>query len=331
MNVAVVGAGRIGAFHARTLADHDDVDGVVVADVDGERARSVADSCGGRVAGSVDDAIGAADAVVIAASTSAHVELVERAAAARRATYCEKPVAFTTGDLRRAIAAIDDARVPFQVGFQRRFDAGFAEARRRIGADDIGRVYALRMVSADREPPPAGYVSTSGGIFRDMHVHDFDALRFLTGAEVVEVYATGALLGLDTVDPHGDDSASALVMTLSDGSLATLTGARQHARGYDVRVEVSGTEGTLAIGLDPRTPMSSAEGGVAFPDGDPYTGFLDRFAQAYRAEMAAFVDLAAGRGPNLCTGADALAALRAALAAGLSRVEHRPVGVDEIT
>lgn len=331
MRMGVLGAGRIGSFHAETLCAHPDVDDVVIADAIAERARNLAGNLGAVSVETVDAALRAnLDAVVIAASTSAHVALVHMAADSGLPIFCEKPVAFQVEDLASVIRHTRDASVLLQVGFQRRFDAGYDEARRRIESGEIGRIYTLRMVASDREPPPAGYVPLSGGVFRDMHIHDFDVLRFLTGCEVEEVYAKGLPLGIEDFDCDGDPGTTAAVLSMIDGPLVTLTGQRDNRAGYDVRMEIAGSRGTIAVGLDARTPLRSAEEGVAWPGGEPYSGFLDRFGAAYRAELAAFVDAVLGRGVSRCTGEDALAALRVALAAGRSRAEQRPVRIDEI-
>lgn len=330
MRVAILGAGRIGTFHATTLVEHPAVERVVIADTRQERAVELASHLGADAANTVADALDDVDACVIAASTDAHVALVQRAVAGGLPVFCEKPVAFELGPLLDLQARVRAAGVAMQVGFQRRFDAGFVEAARLLRAGELGRLRTIRLISADREPPHEGYIPTSGGIFRDMHVHDFDIFRWLTGEEIDEVFATGSALGDEAFDRHDDPGRTAITLRTAEGTLATLTGSRDNGGGYDVRMEVGGSLGTVAVGLDRRAPLWSSEA-LGPPDPkEPYEGFLDRFGPAYRAELSAFVEVVNGDRPSPCTLDDAIAALRVALAAGLSFAEGRAVKVGEV-
>ncbi|MCI0685751.1 MAG: Gfo/Idh/MocA family oxidoreductase [Sporichthyaceae bacterium] len=330
MRIALVGAGRIGAFHAEVLARHPEVDELLVTDADRARAASLADKVGASQVPDLAAAIQAgAGAVVIAAATAAHAELIHTAADAGLPIFCEKPVAIDVAATRAVLGHVASAAVPLQVGFQRRFDPGYLAARDALAGGGLGRLHTLRAVTSDPAPPHPEYVAQSGGQYRDLHIHDFDAIRFVTGREVETVYAVGANIGAEFFAAAGDVDTTAAVLRLDDGALALVTGTRYHAAGYDVRLELSGTGGTLVAGLSERTPVRSAETGIGWPSEPAYTGFLDRFAAAYQAELAAFIDYAQGRIDSPCTGADALAALLISEAAERSRALDRPVRIAE--
>ena len=270
MRAGLIGTGRIGVLHAETLRRIPDITELVLADADPERVRAVAGAVGAAVAG-VDEILdGRVDALLIAAATPAHAELVRRGADAGLPVFCEKPLA---ADVAGTVAVIEYARaagVSLQVGFMRRFDAGYRAARDAVLSGRLGTVHTLRATTADASPPPAAYIPTSGGIFRDCHVHDFDIVRFVTGREVASVWATGANKGEAFFAEAGDVDTAAAVLTLDDGTLASVTGSRYNGGGYDVRLEVAGSAGMVAVGLDDRAPLRSAEPGVAWPPEPPY-------------------------------------------------------------
>jgi myo-inositol 2-dehydrogenase/D-chiro-inositol 1-dehydrogenase len=331
MRIVVLGAGRIGTLHAELLARHPDVSELLVADADLAKARRLADKLGAR---HVDDFVSALteplDGVVVATPTSTHVGVVRTAVDAGVPVFCEKPIALdltTTREINRYVAA---AGVPLQVGFQRRFDAAYRAAQDAYRNGSLGSVHTLRAITADPAPPSADYIRTSGGQFRDMHIHDFDAIRFVTGREVVAVRATGANTGEPFFREAGDVDTTAAILTLDDGSLAVVTGTRYNGAGCDVRLELAGTRATLAVGLDDRSPLRSADPGIPWPHLAPYATFLDRFADAYEAELSAFLDYARGRMGCPCAAEDALAALLVAEAAERSRHEDRPVEIVEL-
>lgn len=331
MRIGLVGAGRIGAFHAETLAGLAGVEQVVVTDADLVRARGVAEKVGAGVADSVAALVGSGvDGLVIAAPTSVHAELIGVAAAAGLPVFCEKPVASDLAGTRAVLAQVAAAGVALHVGFQRRFDTGYAALREAVQGGALGWLHTLRACTADPAPPPAGYVPTSGGIFRDCSVHDFDIVRWVTGREVVEVYATGANRGEAFFAAAGDVDTAVAVLTLDDGTLATCSATRYNGAGYDVRLEACGSAGTLVAGLDDAAPLTSAEPGAAWPNRPAYGGFMERFRDAYVAELTAFTEVVAGRAPSPCTGDEALQALLVAEAADASRRQGRPVQVAEV-
>ena len=330
MRIGLVGAGRIGAFHAETLAESPQVAAVVVADAVPERAAAVAEKVGARAVAGVADLFAAGiDGVVIAAPTASHADLIRAAARAGLPVFCEKPIAPDVAGTRAVLADVAAAGVPLQVGFQRRFDAGYAALRAAVRGGELGWLHTLRACTADPAPPHPDYIPTSGGIFRDCSVHDFDAVRWVTGRDVLEVFATGANRGAEFFAAAGDVDTGIAVLRLDDDTQAVCTATRYNGAGYDVRMEVCGSAGTLVTGLDDSAPLVSAER-MPWPSGRPYGGFLERFRAAYVAELAAFCEFAAGRRESPCTGEEALAALLVAEAAELSRRERRPVMVSEV-
>ncbi|MFC8232730.1 Gfo/Idh/MocA family oxidoreductase [Streptomyces sp. NPDC057284] len=331
MRIGLIGTGRIGSFHAGVLARHPAVDALVVTDTDGARAAAVAARTGASTAGSVAEVLSAGvDAVVIASATSTHAELIGAAARAGLPAFCEKPIALDPAGTLSALREVERAGSVLQLGFMRRFDAGYAAARTAVRGGALGRLHTVRAVTSDPAPPPAAYLPHSGGLFRDCLVHDFDILRWVTGREVVEVYATGSDAGPAMFRAAGDVDTAAALLTLDDATLATATATRCNGAGYDVRMELAGEIGQIAVGLDERTPLTSVEPQGPAAPAKPWPGFLERFAPAYEAELDAFVRVVRGEVTNPCDGREALYALRIAEACELSRREHRPVAVAEI-
>ncbi|MQY07768.1 Gfo/Idh/MocA family protein [Actinomadura macrotermitis] len=277
----------------------------------------------------VAELFGQVDALVVAAATDAHADLVRRGVAAAIPVFCEKPLAADLdGTFHIMAAAAADAGVPVQVGFQRRFDAGYVAAREAVASGRLGRLHTLRSCGLDPAPPPAAYVPTSGGLFRDCLIHDLDSVRYVTGRSVVQVMAVGANLGDAVFRECGDVDTGAALLVLDDGALCLLAATRYNAAGYDVRLELFGSRDSVVAGLDERTPVTPLPGGG--PAASPYTGFLDRFAAAYDAELRAFVEVAAGERPNPCPPEEALEAFYLAEACELARREGRAVDPREV-
>jgi myo-inositol 2-dehydrogenase / D-chiro-inositol 1-dehydrogenase len=330
MRIGLAGAGRIGARHAETLGNVPEVESVVIADVDAGRARTLAGKYAAEAVDTVDDLFAAGlDGVVVAAATDAHAELVTRAADARIPAFCEKPVAADLVGTLQVVGAVKRSGSPVQVGFQRRFDAGHVAVRDAVVAGRLGWLHTVRSCTLDPAPPLPGYIPVSGGIFRDCAVHDIDGVRFVTGRDVVQVVAVGANKGEDYFAESGDVDTGAALLTLDDGTIAIICETRYNAAGYDVRLEALGSKDSLVAGLDEHTPLASADGHT-LDDGTPYTGFLERFAAAYVAEMRAFLRVVAGQAESPCPPEEALEAFYVAEACERSRREQRAVTIEEV-
>lgn len=332
MRIGLAGAGRIGRMHARILGDLPGVDTVLVADPDSQTAQHVAQASSFEAAASVDQLFDAGlDALVVAAATDAHAELVVRAAKSGLPVFVEKPVAVDVDGTLDVIDAIQGTNVPVQVGFQRRFDPGYVAAREQVASGALGWIHTLRSTTLDPAPPTPEYVASSGGIFRDCAVHDFDSIRWVTGQEVTAVSAFGANRGDAFFRDSDDVDTAAALLRLADESIAVVSCARYNGAGYDVRLEVLAQRGSVAVGLDEHVPLRSTEAGVRFPAGPAYTAFPERFVSAYRAELDTFLSSVVRDGePSPCTPLDALEAFYVAEAAELSRQEQRTVTVREV-
>ena len=324
------GAGRIGAIHAANLSASGAARLKHVVDVNAAAAGALAAKHGARVS---DTATALADpevgAVIIASSTDTHAELVIAAARAGKAIFCEKPVDLSLARVDEALAAVRAAGVPMLVGFNRRFDPSFAELHRRIVAGAIGTVEQVVITSRDPAPPPLAYIGVSGGMFRDMTIHDFDMARWMLGEEPTEVFATGAALVDPAIAAAGDiDSAMVLLRTAS-GRMAHINNSRRAAYGYDQRVEVHGSLGRLVAGNRAGTTVEQADAQAVSAD-KPLHFFLERYADAYRIELAAFIEAVAQGAPMPVGAQDGRQALVLAEAALLSLRANRPVAVSEV-
>jgi len=332
VRVGVIGVGKIGRMHAELLTHQ--VPGAsvsVVHDALEDAARDVAEELGVASAAEVDEVLGAddVDAVAICSTTDTHPDLIVAAARAGKAIFCEKPVSLDLGEVDRALAVVDEAGVPFQIGFNRRFDPAHAAVAAAVRDGTVGDPHLLRISSRDPAPPPLSYVRSSGGIFLDMTIHDFDMARFVTGSEVVEVFARGAV----RIDPGfaeaGDFDTATVTLVHENGCLTTIDNSRQALYGFDQRVEVFGSHG-MAASENPlaHTTIVRTKGGTrAAPL--PYF-YLERYVPSYVREWEAFVAaVSAGETPAV-TGIDARAPLAIGLAAWRSLREGRPVRVDEV-
>jgi myo-inositol 2-dehydrogenase / D-chiro-inositol 1-dehydrogenase len=331
LHIGLIGVGRIGRFHARTLQDLDDVAALTLTDLDHDRAAEAAAELGAEAVPTPDDLVAAdVDAIVVATPTPAHASMLRLAARAAIPAFCEKPAALDLATMDDLVEEVERAGILVQIGFQRRFDAGYRAAHDAVADGALGNLLVVRAATHDPSPPAEAYIAASGGIFRDLHIHDFDAIRYVTGQEVTEVYADGAVREPAWFERHGDVDAAVAILRLGGGTLAILTGTRTDPLGYDVRLEVFGSKDSIVVGLDERSPFRSIEAGAASPAGPGYRDFLDRFEPAYRSELAAFVAAVRDEGPSACTLREARAALLVAVAAERSRAERRPVAIEEV-
>ncbi len=323
LSVALLGAGRIGTVHAETLAGLSGIAVAAVADADEAAARRLAARLGAKVRDvAAIAADGAIDAVLICTPTDTHAPLIERFARAGKAIFCEKPIDL---DSRRAAAALEvvaQSKVPLMVGFNRRFDPRFAALRRAIDEGRIGRVESVLIVSRDPAPPPLDYIRRSGGLFKDMTIHDFDMARFLLDEEIATVRAEAAALVDPAIGAAGDHDTASVILTTASGRQAVIVNSRRSGYGYDQRIEVHGSGGMVAAPNPvPAEIVTADAAGLHRPPLHDF--FMTRYRDAYRAEMAAFVAaLREGRPPRP-DGGDGLAALRIAEAADRSLVSGR--------
>lgn len=330
MRIGVIGVGRIGILHAATLAGLDQVDQVMVTDALPGAAQRVAEENGYLSAPDVDTLLRQVDAVVITTPTTTHPALLRSTTTAGLPTFCEKPVAATLAETIELVGVVEAGPVPVQIGFQRRFDAGYRRAREAVRSGELGFVHTLRANTHDQAPPAASYIPTSGGLFRDCSIHDFDIIRYVTGREVTSAYGVGANKGDPFFTAGGDVDTCAAVLTLDDDTLATVTATRYNGAGHDVRLEVMGSQGTIGVGFDDSLAVRSAEQDVDFPRGPQKWSFMERFQPAYRSELAAFAELVAGTRPSPCTVRDGLRAFRIAEACDLSLQTGSPVELSAV-
>ncbi len=333
LRIGVIGAGRIGQLHMRNIVQHiPNAEVVALADIAFEHAQAVADKL------DVPDACpdpapifenGDIEAVLICSSTDTHASLIEEAARAGKHIFCEKPIALDLAAIDRALGAVAAAGVSLQIGFNRRFDPNFAEARRLVEEGAVGAIHIVRITSRDPEPPPPGYVATSGGMFLDMSIHDFDMARFIVGSEIEEVYAVGSVLIDPAIGEAGDIDTAIVTLRFDNGVLGTIDNSRQAVYGYDQRLEVFGEKGQISVdNPKPHTAVLSLAKGDSAPPLLHF--FLERYSESFIAEMKAFVDAVEHGTEPPVTGIDGRAPVEIALAAKRSLMEGRPVRLNEI-
>jgi myo-inositol 2-dehydrogenase / D-chiro-inositol 1-dehydrogenase len=330
IGVAFLGVGRMGETHLRNLAGINGVRVKVVADPNLEAAERGRELSGAdRAIVSTEEAIldPGVDAVIIVTPTDTHARLIETAVLAGKAVFSEKPIALDLAETKRVVNLIQQKDSTVQLGFMRRFDPGYAEAKKRIDQGELGRIETFRALSRDTYPPPLKFLLQSGGLFLDMAVHDLDLARFLVG-EVEEVSTWGTVLIDDRFAQAQDSDTAVVMLKFKNGALGVVETSRRSKWGYDIRTEVAGADAKVVIEAPQKTPMVvSREFGSRY---DHYENFPDRFEAAYRMEIQAFFDaLKTGRKPS--PGAeDALETLRLAIAVTRSWKENRPVKVSEI-
>ena len=329
MRIAVFGAGRMGGIRVEDLVANPAVTEVFVTNRTDARAAELAGQYSATsIPWSRRNEI-VADGYVIATTTDQHVENLTDVIAHGKPILCEKPISMNLADDGRIITLANSAGVPIQMAFQRRFDAGIRELHAHIANGSLGTLYAVNMVSHDHTTPTPEFAASSGGIFRDLHVHDFDLVRWLTGSEVETAYATGAVRHVEFLVPLGDFDTTLIHLVTANGVQVSISGARHDAVGHDVRLEVFGSLDSVTAGVNRRTPVHPADGDLVFCD-PAYTGFIDRFREAFRAETNAFVSLVAGEIENPAPPSSAREAMRIAIACEESVRTGGPVRVPDI-
>ena len=332
LRFAVLGCGRIGKMHAEMLARRIPGAAVsVVFDVVPAAAATVADDLGCRVAGSLVEAVTAADvdAVAICTSTDTHVEAMVAAAAAGKDIFCEKPISLSIAEVDRGLAAVDSADVKLQIGFNRRYDPSHKAVADAVKHGAVGDVHLVNIISRDPGPPPIEYIKVSGGMFNDMTIHDFDMARYVTGSEVVEVYAKGAVRVDLAIGDAGDIDTAVLLLTHANGAMTTIDNSRRAAYGYDQRVEAFGSKGKASSENHHQfNSVLATEHGYRRPPLENF--FLERYARSYLDQWSAFVSYVGEGGDSPASGLDGRAPLVIGTAALRSMQENRPVQIQEI-
>ena len=328
MRFGVIGAGRIGKVHAGNIARRADASVAMVADADAGAAASLAASCGAKVA--TIEAILASkevDAVAICAPTDMHADLIMQAAKAGKAIFCEKPVDLESARIRECLKVVDKAGVALMIGFNRRFDPNFAAVKARILAGAVGGVELVSIMSRDPSPPPVSYIGRSGGLFRDMMIHDLDMARFLLDEDAIAVTATGSSLVDPEIGKAGDFDTAAVLLETKSGRIVQISNSRRATYGYDQRVEVHGSKGMIRAGNQHETTVELATAtGFAI---DPVQNFfLERYDLAYRLELDAFISAVKKGTKPAPSGLDGLHAQLVADAATLSWKEKRRVEIN---
>jgi len=327
---AVLGAGRIGQVHADAIASVPGALLVAVTDAMPAAAQAVADKHGCEIRDVAQiEAASDIDAVVICTPTDTHADLIERFVKAGKAVFCEKPVDLSVARVQACLKVVDRVGGKLMVGFQRRFDPDFRALKAAIDDGKIGDVEMVTLTSRDPAAPPIGYIERSGGIFRDMTIHDFDVARWLLSEEPVSVMAAASVLTDPAIGKVGDFDSANVILTTASGKQATINNTRRATYGYDQRIEVHGSEGSV-------TAENHRQARIELANADGYTRpplldfFMSRYAAAYAAEIAAFVAALADGSPMPTTGQDGLRALALAEAAVRSVAEGRAVAVSEI-
>ena len=329
VRIGLIGTGRIGQVHAASIAASSDATLAWVADPFVDGAHAVSARYGGAVTESPEALIasGEIDAVLVASPTPTHVDLISASIDAGLPVLCEKPIDLDIARVDALRPKVAAAGVPVALGFNRRFDPAFSSVRARVAAGEIGELEQLTIISRDPAAPPADYVAVSGGIFRDMTIHDFDMARFFL-PDIVQVSATGGALFDPGARQHGDFDTAVVTLRASSCAVVTIINSRHSASGYDQRIEAFGARGSLQVANAPTSlvSLSTAEAVEAKP---PYEAFfLERYAQAYSAELDAFIALVRGEASTSPSFEDGRAALVLADAARRSAIDGAVVAVD---
>jgi len=328
INIGILGCGRIGQVHARSILRMADARVAAVSDAFPDAANALAATTGAIVQSS-DDVIANADvdAVIICTPTDTHYDLIHAAARAGKAIFCEKPVDMSADRIRDCIKVVDDTGVAFLTGFNRRFDPNFAAVQNRIADGEIGAVEIVTILSRDPSPPPISYIKSSGGIFRDMMIHDFDMARFLLGEDPVQIFATGASLVDPQIGEAGDVDTAAVTMTTASGKICQISNSRRASYGYDQRIEVHGAKGMLRAENMLENTVEVATG-AGYRRAPTLNFFLERYEAAYLSEMQHFVAALAEKTAISPTIQDGLKSQLIADAAAKSLETGLPVKLD---
>ena len=334
IKLGIIGAGRIGRVHAESVTYHiADAEVAAVADpfINDEGIEFFKNLGVSEILKDYKDILAKdeIDAVLICSSTDTHAEITIAAAKAGKDIFCEKPIDLDIARIRETLKAVKEANVKFQIGFNRRFDNNFKAVKNGVEAGKIGDVHVVKITSRDPSPPPISYVKVSGGIFCDMMIHDFDLARYLSGSEVVEVFANGAVLVDEEIGKAGDVDTAIVTLKFANGAIGVIDNSRQAVYGYDQRAEVFGSKGCIDVENNkPSTARTSTADAVC--EEKPLYFFLERYMQAYADEVKEFIS-SIKSGKNVPVGGeDGLASVIIAKAALKSLKENRPVKISEM-
>ena len=330
LRFGLLGAGRIGKVHAKAITGHSGAKLVAVADAMAPAAQAIADQYGCDVR--TVEAILAAkdiDAVVICTPTDTHADLIEKFAKAGKAIFCEKPIDLSLARVKACLKVVRDTKAVLMVGFNRRFDPHFAAVKAEIAKGSLGDVEMITITSRDPGAPPLDYIARSGGIFRDMTIHDFDMARFLLGEEVSEVSAMAAVLVDPAIGKAGDSDSVQVMLKTASGKMCVISNSRRATYGYDQRIEVHGSLGA-ATAENQRPFMIEVASALGYTRPPLHDFFMTRYTEAYAAEIAAFITAVSGKGKASPSGQDGLLALALAEAALKSVAEGRTVKMSEL-
>lgn len=333
IRLGLIGAGRIGKIHGEVVTySVPNACIKMVSDINLDGVKEWADGLGvERVTSDHNEILQNPDidAIMICSSTDTHADLIIEGARAGKHIFCEKPVDYNIAKIKKALAEVKKAGVKLQIGFNRRFDHNFASVRSAVQSGTVGDVHLVKVSSRDCAPPPISYVKVSGGIFLDMTIHDFDMVRFLSGSEVSEVFAYGAVLVDSEIGKAGDVDTALINLKFENGAIGVIDNSREAVYGYDQRVEVFGSKGVVMADNDYPTNVQIQTKDARSAD-TPLFSCFDRYADSYRAEDQAFVDAVEKDTDTLVVGNDGLAPVLIALAANKSLNEGRSVKISEI-
>lgn len=333
LNLAIIGAGRIGQLHARNILHMHRVNLIAVSDIyidhlkgsDLEKAAKYLSTDYTKVLEDKD-----VDAVLICTPTLTHVQIIVEAAKAGKHIFCEKPISFNLEDTKKALQAVSENEVKFQMGFNRRFDKHFQKVYETINSGTIGQPHIFKVTSRDPEPPPESYIKNSGGMFIDMTIHDFDMMRYLSGVNIKDVSVKGANLVDKAIGKYGDIDTAIITLTFEDGSLGVIDNSRKADYGYDQRIEVFGSKGSASVNNERLTNVEVSTNQAVVIDKPKYF-FLDRYQDAFIKEIHCFVSSVMENSPIICNGRDGYQAELLAHAANLSLRENCTINVNEMT
>ncbi|WP_219834538.1 inositol 2-dehydrogenase [Paenibacillus sp. R14(2021)] len=332
IGIGIIGAGRIGRLHAENLIRMKGVRVVAISDLFPEPAQEWAASIGiPQVSGDYRELLQneAVDAILICSPTGTHVDIITEAAQAGKAIFCEKPVSLELERTFTAIEAAEKAGVPLQIGFNRRFDPNFRKVKDYIEQGRIGDIHSVKITSRDPNPPSPDYVKSSGGLFLDMAIHDFDMARYLSGSEITEVYAVGGVLIDPAIGEMGDIDSAMISLKFKNGAFGSIDNSRKACYGYDQRVEVFGAGGCLTADNDFSNNVRLFDGSGIHSEKPKYF-FLERYSASYVQEIDDFLAAVRGEREVPVQGRDGLQAELAARAARISLLEGRPVKISEV-